>query len=133
MRARAYHRHMRILQLPHRTAVASDVLALVAFVTIGLVNHHGGISAAGYARDAVPILACWLVAGGALDLYRRPRAGALLGTWLAGVGGGIAIRALTLWRFDDDDVVFLGVALGFTLLFVVALRAVAAFAAPRLA
>jgi Mg/Co/Ni transporter MgtE len=132
MHGHTYDRGMHILHLPHRTAVASDVVALVVFVTIGLLNHRGGVSATGYARDALPILACWLLAAGTFDLYRRPRSRALLGTWLAGVTGGVAIRALTLWRFEGDDVVFLCVALGFTLLFVVVFRALAGLA-PRLA
>ena len=119
---------VRLLRLDHRTAVASDVLALLVFVTVGLLNHHGGLSASGYARDALPIVGCWLVAAGAFDLYRRPRASALVGTWIAGVTAGVAIRALTLWRVEGDDAVFLVVALAFTLLFVVAFRLAAGVA-----
>jgi hypothetical protein len=124
---------VRILRLAHRTAVASDLLALVAFVTIGLLNHDGGISATGYARDLAPIGCCWLLAAGAFDLYRRPRWSALLATWVVGVTAGVLVRALVLWRVDEDDAVFLSVALGFTILFVVACRTAVAFAAPRLA
>jgi hypothetical protein len=116
---------VRILTLPHRAAVAVDLLALVAFVTVGLVNHHGGLSATGYARDLLPIAACWLLAAGAFDLYRRPRLRALLATWLLGVVAGILVRALVLWTLDSNDGVFLAVALAFTLLFVVTFRAAA--------
>jgi hypothetical protein len=123
---------MNVLRLPHAVAVASDVVALLVFVVVGLLNHHGGITAPDYARDAVPIVGCWLLAGGAFDLYKRPRLGALLRTWLVGVTGGVLIRALLLWRLEGDDAVFLVVALGFTLLFVVAARAAAGFVAPRL-
>jgi hypothetical protein len=122
-----------IFQLSHRTAVATDLLALIAFVTVGLFNHHGGISATGYARDILPIAGCWLLAAGAFDLYKRPRWRALLATWLVGVTGGVLIRALILWRVDGNDAVFLAVALCFSLLFVLAFRAVISFAAPRLA
>jgi hypothetical protein len=121
------------LQLSHLVAVATDLLALVAFVTIGLINHHGGLSATGYARDLLPIGACWLVAAGTFDLYRRPRLRALFATWLTGVTAGVAVRQLILWELHDDDVVFLAVALFFTLLFVLVLRTVASLvAAPRL-
>jgi hypothetical protein len=120
---------MRLLRLSHRVAVAADVLALLVFVTIGLFNHHGGISAAGYARDVVPIVGCWLAAAGAFDLYQRPRPRALLATWLVGVTAGVLIRALLLWRLDRDDAVFLPVALCFTLLFVLAFRMAASFVA----
>ncbi|MBV8079415.1 MAG: DUF3054 domain-containing protein [Actinobacteria bacterium] len=116
----------RALRLPHRVAVASDLVALALFVTVGLVNHHGGVSATGYARDLLPIGACWLVAGGAFDLYKHPRPRALLGTWLVAVVAGIAIRQLVLWRLDGNDAVFLVVALCFSLLFVLALRAATA-------
>jgi hypothetical protein len=122
----------RILALPHRSAVAADLVAIVLFVTVGLLNHHGGLSATGYARDLLPIGACWLLAGGAFDLYRRPRWRALIATWLIGVTAGILVRALVLWRLDGDDGKFLVVALCFTLLFVLACRAIAAIAIPRL-
>jgi hypothetical protein len=111
-----------ILGLSHRVAVTVDLLALAAFVTVGLVNHHGGVSLTGYARDLLPIGACWLLAAGAFDLYKRPRARALLATWLVGVTAGIAVRALVLWRLDSNDAVFLAVALCFSLLFVLAFR-----------
>ncbi len=122
-----------ILELNHRTAVAADMLALFAFVTVGLFNHHGGVSATGYARDILPIAGCWLLAAGAFDLYKRPRWRALLATWLVGVTAGVLVRALVRWRLDGGDAVFLPVALCFSLLFVLAFRAVASFAAPRLA
>jgi hypothetical protein len=124
---------MHILKLSHRTAVVADVLALIAFVTVGLWNHKGGLSASGYARDVLPIGGCWLVAAGAFDLYKRPRWRALLATWLVGVTAGVLVRALVLWRVEGDDAVFLAVALCFSLLFVLAFRAVMSFAAPRLA
>ncbi len=122
-----------IFRLSHRPAVASDLLALLAFVTVGLINHKGGVSASGYARDVLPIAGCWLVAAGAFDLYKRPRWRALISTWLAGVTGGVLIRSLVLWRIEGDDAVFLLVALTFSLLFVLGFRAISSFAAPRLA
>ena len=111
-----------IFRLSHRTAVAADMLAIVAFVTVGLINHEGGLSAAGYARDVLPIAGCWLAAAGAFDLYKRPRRRALLATWLVGVTGGILVRALVLWRLDGNDAFFLAVALCFSLLFVLGFR-----------
>ena len=117
----------RVLSPSHLTAVGADVVALLAFVTIGLVNHHGGISAAGYARDAIPLVGCWLLAGGAFDLYKRPRLRALLETWLVGVTAGVLVRALVRRHIDGGDAVFLAVALCFTLLFVVVGRIAASF------
>jgi hypothetical protein len=117
----------RVLQLDHVTAVVADVVALLVFVTIGLLNHDGGISAADYARDAIPFVGCWLLAGGAFDLYKRPRPRALLATWLLGVTAGVLLRALVRWHIDGGDAVFLAVGLCFTLLFVVAARIAASF------
>ena len=114
-----------IFQLSHRAAVAADLLALLAFVTVGLWNHKGGLSATGYARDVLPIAGCWLVAAGAFDLYKRPTVRALLLTWVTGVTVGVAIRQLVLWELEGDDAVFLVVALCFTLLFVLVFRAAA--------
>jgi len=118
---------MRILQLPHVRAVVTDVLALLAFVVVGLLNHHGGVTGVDFARDAVPIVGCWLLAAGTFDLYRRPTPRALLETWLVGVGAGVVIRTLLVWHAETDDAVFLGVALCFTLLFVVAARTAVSF------
>jgi hypothetical protein len=117
----------RVLQLDHVTAVVADVVALLVFVTIGLLNHDGGISAGDYARDAIPFVGCWLLAGGAFDLYKRPRLRALLATWLLGVTAGVLLRALVRWHIDGGDAVFLAVGLCFTLLFVVAARIAASF------
>jgi len=112
----------RILGLGHLTAVVADVVALLVFVTIGLATHHGGISAGAYARDALAFCGCWLLAGGAFDLYKRPSVRAFLGTWIVGVTAGVLVRALVRWHIDGGDAVFLAIALGFTLLFVVVAR-----------
>ena len=56
------------------------------------------VMAADYARDAVPLVGCWLLAGGAFDLYKRPRAPALLATWLVGVTAGVLLRGLSGFR-----------------------------------
>ena len=105
-----------------RLAALGDAVALVVFVTIGLLSHHGAVSLRGYARDALPLLACWFGAAAVFGLYRRPTRAALLRTWAAGVTAGILLRQLILWSFHPDDLLFLVVALAFTLLFVLAVR-----------
>jgi Protein of unknown function (DUF3054) len=117
----------RILLPSHLAAVGADAVALLVFVTIGLFTHDGGVSAADYARDAVPLLGCWLLAGGAFDLYKRPRVRALLATWLVGITAGVLLRALLRWHIDGGDAVFLAVALCFTLLFVALVRIAVSF------
>jgi hypothetical protein len=101
-----------------------DAFALLVFVTVGLLSHHGGFSAAGYARDALPILACWFAAAAAFHLYTRPTRRGLLLTWIVGITAGVAVRQLVVWSLDGKDAVFLAVALSFTLLFVLIGRGV---------
>ena len=112
---------------PNRPAGAlalSDAAALVLFSVVGLLSHDGEVSAAGLARDAVPLLAGWFAAALVIGPYRRRSLKALLLTWAVGVPLGVVLRALVLGRsFDGREAAFLGVALTFTLLFVLALRA----------
>jgi hypothetical protein len=103
--------------------VLSDTVAIVLFVTIGLLSHHKGLSATGYMRDALPLLAGWFGAALFFGLYRQPTLVKLLATWIIGVALGVGIRALALGELGEGkQAVFLGVALAFTLLFVLALR-----------
>src|SRR3954470_17474143 len=113
----------RILRLPHPVAVASDVFALVVFVTLGATNHD--VSWGGWARDLAIFVTCWLIAAGGFDLYKRPRISALLATWLTAISAGVLVRALFLWHLEGDDGVFLVIALSFSLLFVVIARGLA--------
>ena len=107
-------------------AYATDLLAIVIFTTIGLLNHHGAVSVGGYARDVLTIGAGWTVAF--LVCHGR-----FLPTWLAGATLGVAIRTVALSHYHWDilafwlvTLVFLGaVAGGFRLL--LARRRLAAF------
>jgi len=106
-----------------RLLPVADALAIVVFATVGLLSHDHSLSATGYARDALPVLGGWLVAALVFGAYRRPSRRTLLATWIVGVPLGLLIRALVLGRaLDGDQAVFLGIALAFTLLFVLALR-----------
>jgi hypothetical protein len=98
----------------------SDAVAILAFTTIGLISHRHGLSASGYAGDALPLLGCWFAAAAIFGLYRRRGASILLATWLVGVTLGVLVRALVLGHSVEAD--FLAVALAFILLFVAALR-----------
>jgi Protein of unknown function (DUF3054) len=111
-----------------RAAVAagSDAAALFAFAVVGLLSHHGGVSGNGVARDALPLLGGWFAAAVLFRLYRHPAPRRLAATWLAGVTGGVVARALILGRSaNGHEAAFLGVALAFTLLFVLGARLLA--------
>ena len=107
---------------PGRLA-AADAIAIVLFAAIGQLSHHGGVSAAGFAHDALPILAGWFAAAAVFGAYRHPERRALVLTWLVGVTAGVAVRALVLGRTaNGHEASFLGVALVFTLLLVLGCR-----------
>jgi len=72
------------------------------------------------ARDLLTFLGCWFAAAFVLRLYAHPSRTRLLATWLLGITAAVLIRAAIVGHWAGD---FYGVALGFTLLFVLAARA----------
>ncbi len=126
---------MRALLLrPGAVAALADAAAILVFAVVGLLSHRGGISATGLARDALPLLGGWFGTALLLRLYARPSTARLAGTWLGGVTAGVVVRALVLGHTAvGRESAFLAVSLAFTLLFVLAARAVAGLAAGRLA
>ena len=60
----------------YTTLIGGDAIVITLFVLLGL-SSHDGISLEGWARDAVPLTAAWLVIGGALGVYRTEIAGNL--------------------------------------------------------
>jgi hypothetical protein len=87
-----------------RRAAATDALAILVFVTIGQVSHHGGVSATGYAEDALPFLGCWFAAAAAF--HRR-----FVPTWLVGIAAGVLLRAAILSHWYAKELAFLLVSL----------------------
>jgi hypothetical protein len=123
---------VRLTVIPSRAPRAlalADASALVLFSVVGLLSHDGKVSVAGLGRDALPLLVGWFAAALVFGTYRRRSVRTLLLAWVVGVPIGVALRALVLGRSPDGrEAAFLAVALTFTLLFVLALRAVLAFA-----
>ena len=114
---------MRAFRRRSRAWPVSDAAALVVFAVVGLLSHHGTVTAAGLAHDALPLLGGWFAAALVFRLYTQPSITRLLATWLCGVTAGVLLRALVLDRsLNGREAAFLGVALTFTLLFVVVLR-----------
>ena len=102
-----------------RKAAAWDAAALLVFVVVGVLTH--GASAGALVRDLLCILGGWFVAALVLRLYRRGTWWRLGATWLAGISAGVLVRAAIVGHLAVD---FWGVALGFTLLFVLVARGV---------
>jgi Protein of unknown function (DUF3054) len=103
-----------------RRAALLDAAALVVFVAVGVATH--GASVGAFGRDAACFLACWFAVALAVRLYRRGGRRRFLVTWLVGISGAVFLRAAIVDRWPGA---FYGVALGFTLVFVAAARAVA--------
>ncbi|HEY4349105.1 MAG TPA: DUF3054 domain-containing protein [Gaiellaceae bacterium] len=103
---------LRTIRLSARTRAIADGIGILVFVTIGLLSHHGGISATGYARDALPFLGCWFAAAALFRLYTRAESWRLAATWALGVPVGVLIRALVLGRsLNGKEAAFLVVSL----------------------
>ncbi len=89
-----------------------DALAILVFVTIGLVSHHRGVSVEGYARDALPLAAGWFGAAALFHLYAERRLTPLLLTWACGIPAGVLLRALVTGRsLNGGEAAFLAVCL----------------------
>ena len=99
-------------------------MAILVFVTIGLLAHGRGLGPAGYARDALPFLGCWFAAALACGLYARPGAWRLALTWAVGVPAAVLVRALVLGRqLGGSEAAFLAVSLIMIGILVAGLRA----------
>jgi hypothetical protein len=108
---------------------AGDAGAFVAFVLIGLTSHDEGITLGSVLRVLGPILVLWFAAAPLVGTYRRPGVRTLLPAWLIAVGGGILIRYALFHRPATAGklLTFMGVALAFTLLFLVVWRLAARY------
>ena len=118
---------------PQRAVAASDAAALALFAVIGVLSHEHGLSFLRFLGDAGPIGGGWFVAAALLGASRRPGWRTLLPTGLAGVTGGVLVRAGILSRaLDGKQAAFLVTTLIITLLLVLGLRFVRRLAAWRL-
>lgn len=122
-----------------RRLVAGDIVAILAFVTVGEYQHspflfkvsEAGDLAAQLAGAAVPFLAGWLVGSWALGAYGERveeswlhLAGATVGGWLVADVLGQVLRSTAFFPGDGSPV-FFAVAAAFGSLFLLAWRVAA--------
>jgi len=100
-------------------AALTDAVAILLFVTIGQLSHHGHVSATGYAEDALPFLCCWFAA-------YRAFGGRFVPTWLVGITAGVALRAVILSHYRWSELSFWLVSLAFVGAVALAFRAASA-------
>jgi hypothetical protein len=106
-----------------------DIVSLVIFTVIGLINHEDGVTLGGVLQVVLPIVAVGAAATWLFGTYRRPGLATLLPAWLVSVPAGLLIRKALFGTPDtwSSTGVFLCVALAFTLLFLLAWRIAARF------
>jgi hypothetical protein len=113
--------------LPTAALAGGDVVAILVFALIGLKNHKEGITAAGLARNTLPILGVWFAIAPRVGTYERPGVRTLVTTWAIAVPAGIVIRALILHHTVLSKQISFGiVALVATLVLLLAWRGLAA-------
>ncbi len=111
---------------------AADALALVAFVAVGIRSHHEVGALDLFLRNAVPLLFAWFIVATVTGAYRKPELRTLLITWAVAVPAGLVARSL--WVGSPSGarlLVFLGIGLVFTGLFLSVGRALARLAGGR--
>ena len=105
--------------------MAADVVALVAFVLVGLRGHRID-PLEGFVRNVVPLLGTWFVVSWLAHAYRRPGWRSLLRTWIVAVPIGLLVRTAIVGSPGGARIlVFVGVGLAFTLLLLVLARLLA--------
>ncbi len=109
-----------------RILPVADAAALIAFTVVGVANHDGGVPADALARVGVPLLVCWFAAAAVVGTYRSPGPRTLLLAWATSVPVAALVRTVVAGGpWSADLLAFLGVAMAFTLLFLLAGRAAA--------
>jgi hypothetical protein len=103
----------------------ADAAALIVFVLIGLEGHRMSTQE-GFLLSAAPLLGAWFLVAWLARAYRRPGWGSLLRTWIVAVPVGLLVRTVIVGSPRGARIlVFLGVGLAFTLLFLVLGRVLA--------
>ena len=105
-----------------------DGLALVVFVLAGIRSHDEIGALDLFLRNAVPLEVVWFAVALVSGAYRRPGVRTLLWTWVVAVPSALVVRSIWVGSPTGTRLlVFLGIGLAFTLLFLLAGRALAGF------
>jgi len=101
-----------------RVTLLADLVALPAFVIVGMGSHRTGSQVAIFGRNAVPVVLAWLIAARLLGTYRPPEFVTMFATWAVAVPVGVLIRSAIAGSLGDQGFwVFMGAAMAFTLFF----------------
>jgi hypothetical protein len=112
--------------------VIADAVALMVFVVAGIGSHHEVGALDLFLRNAVPLEVAWFAVSAIAATYRRPGIRTLLWTWVVAVPLGLVVRSIWVGSPSGSRLlVFVGIGLTFTLLFLLAGRGVAGLIARR--
>lgn len=117
-----------------RLTLALDLTALVVFVLAGMNNHRTGSQLGIFLRNAVPVVVAWVALSLVWRTYRPVTLARLALTWVTAVPSGLLVR--TWWVGSPTGgriVVFLGVGMAFTALFLAIGRGLGTLVGRRLA
>jgi hypothetical protein len=93
---------------------------------VGVVSHDRALPLDALARVGVPLLCAWFAAARVAGTYRAPGTRTLVTAWALAVPVAVLARGvLARGPWDAQLLVFLGVALAFTFLFLVVGRGAA--------
>jgi len=116
-----------------RLTLAVDVLALAAFVLIGMRSHSDAAAVSIFLRNFVPFTASWLVVAWLVGTYRPPTPIGLIATLLIAIPIGVLLRALWVRSWSASEVLtFALVALVFATMLIGLGRAISAVLGARL-
>ena len=119
---------------PHtRLTLAVDVLAIAAFVLIGMPSHSDAAAVSIFLRNFVPFTSSWLVVAWLVGTYRPPTPIGLIATLLIAIPIGVLLRALWVRSWSAGEVLtFALVALVFATILIGLGRAISAVLGAKL-
>jgi hypothetical protein len=116
-----------------RLTLFVDVLAIAAFVLIGMRSHSDAAAVSIFLRNFVPFTGSWLVVAWLVGTYRPPTPTGLIATLLIAIPIGVLLRALWVRSWSAGEVLtFVLVALVFATMLIGLGRAISAVLGARL-
>jgi hypothetical protein len=105
--------------------VVADAVALIVFVAAGIRSHHEVGAVDLFLRNAVPLEVAWFAVSTVAATYRRPGIRTLAWTWVVAVPAGLIVRSIWVGSPSGGRLlVFVGIGMAFTLVFLLAGRGV---------
>ena len=116
-----------------RLTLGFDVLAIAAFILVGMNSHSDAEAVSTFARNFVPFTGAWVATAWFVHTYRHPSPRTLLVTRAIAIPAGVLLRAVWTGSWTASDVVtFMAVALVFASFFIGVGRVLSATLGTRL-